>query len=388
MARSGMDKDLPREVACEMPYLAVIHPWNSDRIKRSNLQFFSAAKIIKMIAKEEFKFDDKVVVKKGEVIEYVGNLSEGDFSVRIGGKLYRADQSLWKFVDRPGQDQFIEDDWVPLTCWGGARAYIYLDDVRLEATPYQAVVPGISAGDAEGYGHARDLTEEEAAVLENVKATKMAFADYEHTWFWSKGWSGEYPPGFSVTKSHITVMARSAMVKDMPREVACELPYLAVIHPGNPERIRKSDMQFFSATKIIKMIAKEEFDFGDDVEVKKGERIEYIRNLSEGDFSVRINGETYTADQSLWEFVDKPSRDQFVEEDWVLLTCQGGNLAYIFLDDVRIKGPNHTLTFPPGISMAESVDGGQSRDLTEQEAAELEKEKAAGKLEKEKAAGK
>jgi hypothetical protein len=268
---------------------------------------------------------------------------------------------------------------VLLTCQGGGRAYIFLDDVRSEATPYQAVVPGVSAGYAEGYGHARDLTEEEAAVLENAKATGMALADYEDAWFWSKGWSGEYPPGFSVTKSHITVMARSAMVKDMPREVACELPYLAVIHPGNPERIRKNDMQFFSATKVIKMIAKEEFDFGDDVEVKKGERIEYIRNLSEGDFSIRIYVETYTADQSLWAFVDKPARDQFVEEDWVLLTCQGGNSAYIFLDDVRIKGPNYTLSFPPGISVAESFDGGQSRDLTEQEAAELEKEKAAKK---------
>ena len=355
MARSGMDKDLPRDVACEMPYLAVINPWNKERIRKSNMQFFSATKIIKMIAKQEFKFDDIVVVKKGEVIEYIGNGAEDAFGVRIGGKPYTAYQDLWQYVDAPHQDQFIEDDWVLLTCQGGVRAYIYLDDVTLGATPYQAVtfVSGISDGSSQNY--LTDLTEEEAAALENVKTAKMSFADYEHTWFWSKGWSGEYPPRFSVTKSHITVMAHSAMVKDMPREVACELPYLAVIHPGNPERIRKSDMQFFSATKIIKMIAKEAFDFGDDIEVKKGERIEYIRNLSEGDFSVRINNETYTADQSLWEFVDKPARDQFVEEDWVLLTCQGGNLAYIFLDDVRIKGPNHTLTFPPGISDADLI---------------------------------
>ena len=51
-----MDKDLPRDVACELPYLAVINPWNKERIRKSNMKFFSVTKIIKMTAKEEFKF--------------------------------------------------------------------------------------------------------------------------------------------------------------------------------------------------------------------------------------------------------------------------------------------------------------------------------------------
>jgi hypothetical protein len=204
----------------------------------------------------------------------------------------------------------------------------------------------------------------------------QAFAGYDDTWFMSKGWSGEYPPGFSVTKKRTTLMARSGMDKDLPREVACEMPYLAVINPWNKERIRKSSIQFFSATKIIKMVAKEDFDFGDGVAVEKGEVIDYIGNGAEDLFGVRIHGKRYTAGQSLFEFVDAPSRDQFVEDDWVLLTCQSGNRAYIYLDDVRIKGPNDSVTFMPGISQGYSEEFGKARDLTEQEAAKLEKERS------------
>ena len=54
------------------------------------------------------------------------------------------------------------------------------------------------------------------------------FAGYDDTWFQSNFWSGEYPPGFSVTKKRTTLMARSGMDKDLPRDVVCEMPYLAM----------------------------------------------------------------------------------------------------------------------------------------------------------------
>jgi hypothetical protein len=34
---------------------------------------------------------------------------------------------------------------------------------------------------------------------------------YDETWFISEFWSGEYPPGFSVTKRHTVLMARTGM---------------------------------------------------------------------------------------------------------------------------------------------------------------------------------
>jgi hypothetical protein len=209
--------------------------------------------------------------------------------------------------------------------------------------------------------------------------SSQAFAGYDDTWFKSKFWSGEYPPGFSVTKKRTTVMARRAMDKNAPREVACELPYLAVIHPWNKERIQKSSMQFFSATKIVKMIAKEDFKFDDKIVVKKGEVIQYIGNGAEDAFGVRIGGKPYTAYQDLWQHVDAPDEDQFIEDKWVLLTCQGGARAYIYLDDVRSEAPDGSVTFVPGISDGTSETHEKAFDLTEQEAAELEKEKAAKK---------
>jgi hypothetical protein len=212
-------------------------------------------------------------------------------------------------------------------------------------------------------------------VLVILLESASAFAGYDDTWFQSNFWSGEYPPGFSVTKKRTTLMARSGMDKDLPRDVACEMPYLALIHPWNKERIRKSNMQFFSATKIIKMVAKEDFDFGDDVAVKKGEVIEYIGNGAEDFFGVRIRGKRYTAGEDLFVFVETPAQDQFVEDDWVLLTCQGGNRAYIFVHDLGVRGWSDAPAFVPGISdTGPGQEGyGSARDLTEQEAAVLEK---------------
>jgi hypothetical protein len=219
------------------------------------------------------------------------------------------------------------------------------------------------------------------ALMILLTSTARTFAGYDDTWFQSNFWSGEYPPGFSVTKKRTTLMARSGMDKDLPRDVACGMPYLALIHPWNKERIRKSNLQFFSATKIIKMIAKEDFDFGDDITVKKGEVVEYIANRAEGFFYVRIGGKPYDADQSLFHFVETPTRDQFVEDDRVLLTCQGGNRAYIFVYDLGVRRWSDAPAFVPGISdTGPGQEGyGKARDLTEQEAVAMEKEKAAAK---------
>src|SRR5690349_6958998 len=52
---------------------------------------------------------------------------------------------------------------------------------------------------------------------------------YGEGWYVSEFWSGEYPPGFSVTRKDTVVQARVRMDKTTPREVACKLPYLAVI---------------------------------------------------------------------------------------------------------------------------------------------------------------
>jgi len=160
---------------------------------------------------------------------------------------------------------------------------------------------------------------------------------YDSGWYISDFWSGEHPNGFSVTRTDTVVLARRSMDKAAPRDVACRLPYLAVIHPWNRRRIAASRIKFLSATKIVGLIAKEPFVFehtsshaNRKLQIKKGDVIEYLRNDAEGSFEVRIAGEQYTAGQDLLDHAHDVADDQFVENDWVSLTCTSGRRAWIF----------------------------------------------------------
>ena len=200
---------------------------------------------------------------------------------------------------------------------------------------------------------------------------------YDSSWYISDFWSREYPPGFAVTRPDTVVRARRSMDKATPRDVACMLPYLAVIHPWNQRRAAASQIRFVSATKIIRLTAKEPFAFedvgGDKVRIKKGDVIEYIRNDAEGSFEIRIAGRQYTADQNLFDHVQDVAADQYVEDDWVSLACSGGGRGWIFLAELGL-GSDDLKAQTPGISgVGAGVTGyGKARDLTAAEAGELE----------------
>jgi hypothetical protein len=207
---------------------------------------------------------------------------------------------------------------------------------------------------------------------------------YDSSWYVSDFWSGEYPHGFSVTRADTTVQARRSMDKAAPRDVACKLPYLAVIHPWNQRRTATSHVKFLSATKIVRLIAKEAFVFEDvggdakrKVAIKKGDVIEYIRNDAEGSFEVRIAGKQYTAGQDLFDHVQDVPNDQFVEDDWVSLACTGGGRAWIFFAELGL-GSDDPKAQTPGISdVGPGQTGyGRARDLTAAEARELEAARA------------
>jgi hypothetical protein len=206
---------------------------------------------------------------------------------------------------------------------------------------------------------------------------------YDSSWYVSAFWSGEYPNGFSVTRPDTAVQARRSMDKAAPRDVACRLPYLAVVHPWNQRRAAASKITFLSATKIVRLIAKAPFVFEDlgadaraKVPLKKGDLIEYLRNDAEGSFEVRIAGKQYTAGQDLFDHVESVPDDQFVEDDWAALTCVAGSRAYIFLDELGL-GSDDPKTQVAGISgVGPGQTGyGQARDLTAAEARELEAER-------------
>jgi hypothetical protein len=203
---------------------------------------------------------------------------------------------------------------------------------------------------------------------------------YDKSWFISGGWSGEYPPGFSVTRPDTVVKARKTMDKAAARDVDCKLPYLAVIHPWNTRRAANSNIKFLSATKIVRLVVKDKFSFVDErgrkptrIPLRKGDAVEYIRNDAEGSFEVRIAGKQYTAGQNLFEHVEDVPRERFVEDDWALLTCEGGVRAYILLADLKLDSDDASAR-PPGISGVGpgQTDYGKARDLTGDEAQALE----------------
>lgn len=87
---------------------------------------------------------------------------------------------------------------------------------------------------------------------------------------------------------------------------------------------------------------------------------------------MRIFGKQHTAGQNLFDHLEEVARDQFVEEDWALLSCEGGNRAYIFLSDLMLD--RDVGERPPGISRVGpgQTGYGKARDLTAAEARELE----------------
>ena len=174
-----MDKAAARDVTCKLPYLAVVHPWNKRRNAKGKITFLSATRIVHLVVKEPFVFDGlggdkriKVPLKKGDAIDYIRNDAEGAFEVRIFGKQYTAGQNLFDRVQDVAQDQFVEEDWVVLTCEDGNRAAILLSDLMPgsgDAKDWVAGISGVGPGQT-GYGQARDLTAAEARDLESTRA--------------------------------------------------------------------------------------------------------------------------------------------------------------------------------------------------------------------------
>ena len=204
---------------------------------------------------------------------------------------------------------------------------------------------------------------------------------YDRGWYVSDFWSGEHPPGFAVTRRDAVVQARRSMDKAAARDVACKLPYLAVIHPWNQRRNARDRITFVSASRIVQLVVKEAFVFEDTggkahVRLNKGDTVDYLRNDAEGSVEVRIGGRQYTAGQGLFDHVQDVADDQYVEDDWVALACTGGARAYIFLDDLGLASDDPKVRVAGISGVGPAVTGyGQARDLTEAEARDLEAER-------------
>jgi hypothetical protein len=208
-----------------------------------------------------------------------------------------------------------------------------------------------------------------------------ASASYDSSWFQTPYWSGEYPDGISVVKKGTVVLGRKAMDKDVAPSIRCALPYRAVLQPWNRHRNRLSQVTYFTAAKIVPLVAKEDFTFTPDegapVALKKGDTVDFLVYDSEGAFEVRIQGKEYTAEQDFFDHMEPVDNSTFVQDEWIRLRCQNGPAAWLLMGDLRKVDASGNIVYLPGLNeVGPGLTGyGEARDLTEREARKLARER-------------
>ncbi len=190
----------------------------------------------------------------------------------------------------------------------------------------------------------------------------------QKSYYIAEYWSGEWPPGVAVGTKDLTVMGRKAMDKSATADVLCDLPLGAVYHPWNTKRSERDKVRYVTASRIVPLTAKKDFQFPTDpfgeakMLLKRGTLIEYLVYGGEGSFKVRINGQEYEADQSLYENVAAVPDDAYAADEWLNLTCTDGQTAWLLLEDLQ------KTTGIWKVQMGGPVnDYGSARDLTKQE---------------------
>lgn len=162
--RTAADTKLARSVHCELPFAAVIQPWNETRNQKSQISYVTFSKITPFTAKSDFNmavdFESPVAVKAGEKIEYLVYLSEGYFRVRFKGVEYDQGQDLFDhLVEDVSKVEFQQDEWIKMKCENGKNAWLFLTDLT-SVDGIGDMGPGF-----QGYGDVRDLTAAEADEL-------------------------------------------------------------------------------------------------------------------------------------------------------------------------------------------------------------------------------
>ncbi|KYG66068.1 hypothetical protein AZI86_03100 [Bdellovibrio bacteriovorus] len=195
-----------------------------------------------------------------------------------------------------------------------------------------------------------------------------AQAAYDDSWYQDDFWSGEYGNGIAVYKENVSVPARPVMDRDIPASISCQLPFKAVFHPWNEARV----VQYRTASKIIPLHAKEDFDYDTDngiIFAKKGDLLEYLIYYSEGMFALRFKGVEYVVAQDILEKTDYDPSMYVPQEEWFKTTCVNGGEVWIFLSDLNSVDQNGDVVYFPGMGSwwPGYVEYGKVEDLTDED---------------------
>lgn len=212
--------------------------------------------------------------------------------------------------------------------------------------------------------------------MQDVTETPVSEPDtmidsYAEGWDLSRGWPGEYPPGFSVLEEGVTLMGRSVMQPLSEADMPCPLPKFATYQQWNVARVESDDLDFRTATKLfeitmttdapIEVLADALGTTSKLLQLKTGDVLVYKRYLGEGFAIIAHDGVDYEINEvelsDISDFAEKSIAVGYQEDLWVNVKCadEPGNRAWILYDEARQNS---------GIGPTPIFGFGDSRDIT------------------------
>lgn len=192
----------------------------------------------------------------------------------------------------------------------------------------------------------------------------------EEVWYISDGWPGEYPPGFSILESGVTLIGRAQMHTNAPKIISCPVEQNATYHQWNSERTNTDELSYVTVSEKYDIIigAAGQIDSLSEtgpgtLEVWPDDIITYLRYLGEGWSIVEFKGvEREIEESSIANISNFAEAGANTEPDqlWVNIKCadERGTRAWILFDDAV-----ETL----GVVLSPILEYGQSADLTEED---------------------
>jgi hypothetical protein len=206
------------------------------------------------------------------------------------------------------------------------------------------------------------------AFLPAVGAAGPAFS-YDASWYRARGWSGEYPNGFTMA-TDVTLNIRGSPDSDAPKSMSCVLTKGSTYHQWNKKRAVSDRLEFISFTKIktyelgasfTAEVSRQSDGRDTTIEFKTGDRWSYLAYLAEGNFLIKFGDTVYVAGQDLYDEsieVRSPLKsDRSTYDEWLKLKCANGRVGWIFFNEIKNT---------PGFSAANITGYGVASDLQSQ----------------------
>jgi hypothetical protein len=174
-ARARPNPAAPQDMDCTLVRLANYQLWNNPRVAADELEFFVATRTFPVTltqdASVEFISDagsmQTLDLKQGDQFTYLRYLGEGFAILSYEGTEYDINEAELMDVTDIQNSKGEEDEWVRVTCTGGAQPWLLYDEV--------VAVDGIVPSPITGYGDASDITLEQVETL-RAEAAQNAVA--------------------------------------------------------------------------------------------------------------------------------------------------------------------------------------------------------------------